>query len=105
MNAQERYAASRSICEECGLPMEACNDMTVLRLEVQRLRRELSAERERCAQIASKFSFAKPRLHPDVSWEDTNDGARHACHITAQEIAAMIRATPITTEITTNGQK
>lgn len=63
----------------------------VTRATIRDVRALLRMERERCAKIASHYSFGKPRLHPDVSWEDTNESARSACHITSQEIAALIR--------------
>jgi hypothetical protein len=51
-----------------------------------------SAALERAAEVSEMFSIEKNRIHPDVAYNDMSENAQRVTHMTAQNIAAAIRA-------------
>ena len=53
-------------------------------------------ERDRCAAMASMFSMSPQNctVHPDVPFGAMSESAKSVAHMTAQGIAAAIRAQP-----------
>lgn len=53
-------------------------------------------ERERCSAMASMFSMSPQNctVHPDVPFGAMSESAQSVAHMTAQGIAAAIRAQP-----------
>jgi len=67
---------------------------TRIRLQTDILEALQQADREaveRCARKAEMFSVKKTPIHPDMSIDQMNDGAKIAYHSTAQQIAKAIR--------------
>jgi hypothetical protein len=60
--------------------------------QASKIEAEISAERERCAVLASMFTVKPDRsIHPGIPWDKLSEPAKIAAHTTAQQIAAAIR--------------